>query len=156
MTPMDLYEALKYIHILAAVAWVGGVIRGHVHGAWVNRKDADPSEMLRYIQLEAFLGQRYYMPASIIVVLAGVGMVLESGWNFSDTWIVIGIVLYLTSVVIGAVVLTPQSEKIVAGLAAGPPDAALQETIKKVVLLSRIDLVILVLVIADMVIKPGT
>jgi uncharacterized membrane protein len=153
---MDLYEALKYIHVLAAAAWVGGTILSQVHGMWVAKKN-DPHDFNSFIDFQAYLGTRYFMPLAIVVIAAGIGMVLEAeAWGFGDTWILIGIALYAASVAIGAGFLGPQSEKIKAALASGgPPDTALQAKINTVVLASRIDTVILILVVGDMVIKPG-
>ena len=152
---MDLYELLKFIHVLAAASWVGGVVLSQVQGAWVAKKD-DPHDFRSFIDFQAYLGTRYFMPLAIVVVAAGVGMVLDGPWGFGDTWIVIGIVLYAASVAMGAGFLGPQSEKIKEALASGgPPDTALQAKIKNVILVSRIDMVVLVLVVADMVIKPG-
>jgi hypothetical protein len=153
---MDLYEALKYIHVLAAAAWVGGVVLSQVQGAWVNKKN-DPHDFNSFIEFQAYLGTRYFMPLAITVLVAGVAMVLDAeAWGFGDTWILIGIVIYAASVAIGAGFLGPQSEKIREALAAGgPPDTALQAKIKNVVLASRVDFVLMVLVVGDMVIKPG-
>ena len=152
---MSYYELLKFVHVVMAIIWVGGAITIQVL-AFRILKTNDPIRLSNLTGDAGVLGERLFAPASGILVIMGVLMVLDSGWDFSDTWIVIGIALYVVSVVIGAAFLSPLSEKITAGLSAGgPPDAALQEQIKKVVMLSRIDLVILVLVVADMVIKPG-
>ena len=153
---MDIYEALKFIHVLAAASWVGGVVLSQVQGAWVAKKN-DPHDFNSFIAFQAYLGTRYFMPLAIVVIAAGIGMVLEAeAWGFGDTWIVIGIALYSISVAFGAGFLGPQSEKIKEALAAGgPPDTAIQAKIKNVILVSRIDTVVLILVVADMVIKPG-
>jgi uncharacterized membrane protein len=152
---MDLYEILKFVHVLAAAAWVGGVVLSQVQAAWVAKKN-DPHDFNSFIDFQAYLGTRYFMPLAIVVVAAGIGMVLDGPWEFTDTWIIIGIALYAASVAMGAGFLGPQSEKIKQALAAGgPPDTALQAKIDKVVLVSRIDMVVLILVVADMVIKPG-
>jgi uncharacterized membrane protein len=135
---------------------VGGVVLSQVQGAWVNKKN-DPHDSLSFMAFQAYLGKRYFMPLAITVVAAGVAMVLDAeAWGFGDTWILIGIALYVLSVVMGAGFLGPQSEKVTEALAAGgPPDTALQATIDRIVLVSRVDLVVLILVVADMVIKPG-
>jgi uncharacterized membrane protein len=152
---VSLYDLLKFIHVLAAASWVGGAAVGIVQGAWVRRKN-DPNDFSSFIDFQAYLGTRYFAPLAIVVVAAGVGMVLDSpAWDFTDTWIIIGIALYLVSVLTGSLYLGPQSEKIKEGLASGPPDTALQARINNVVLATRIDMVVLIAVVADMVIKPG-
>src|ERR687883_1607778 len=109
---MDLYEALKFIHVLAAASWVGGVVLTQVNGAWLNKKN-DPHDFTTFVSFQAYLGKRYFMPLAITVVAAGIAMVLDAeAWGFGDTWILIGIALYVLSVVMGAGFLGPQSEKI--------------------------------------------
>lgn len=152
---MTLYELFKTIHVLAAAAWVGGVVVSQVHGAWVARRDR-PEDFVHFIDLQAWLGNRYFAPLAVLTIAAGIAMVVQSGWNFSDTWILIGIALWVLSVAVGAGYLGPQSEKIRAGLVAGgPPEAALQQRIDRVKFVSQADMVVLVLVVVDMVIKPG-
>lgn len=151
---MDLFEALKFVHVLAAVAWVGGAILSQAQVAWVQGKGAQAFADL--IDFQAWLSTRYFAPLAVVVVLAGIGMVIVSGYNFTDTWIVIGIVLFLVTMFTGMLYLGPQSEKIKEALGpGGERDAALQARIDRVTLATRIDLAVLVLVIADMVIKPG-
>lgn len=154
---MTLYELFKTLHVLAAVAWVGGVIISQVLAAIaVKAARENPQKLIEFVKDQAWLGQRYFAPASIVVILAGVAMVIESGWNFSDLWIVIGIAIYLVSVVIGMFFLTPGSEKMLAvATERGVEDPETQQLAQRLTTLSRVDLVLLVLVVADMVVKPG-
>ena len=152
---MSLYEFLKIVHIVAAMGWVGGAILSQVHSAFVQRR-ANPQDLMTFIEFQATLGQKYFAPLAGIVAAAGIGMVIDSAaWGFTDTWVIIGIVLFLVSSLTGTFYLGPQTDKIKAGLA-GAPDTALEKRIKNVVLATRIDLAILILVVADMVVKPGT
>ena len=150
-----MYELLKTIHVLAAIAWVGGVIMGQVQGARLARSQ-DPQRFLAYAQEQSWLGKNFYAPVSVVVLLAGIGMVAESGWAFTDLWIIIGIVLFAATVILGMLFLSPLGEKIVAGLTSGEgPTAALEADVTRIKLLSQIDLVLLVLVVINMVVKPG-
>jgi len=155
---MTLYELLKTLHVLAAVAWVGGVIISQVlAGVAVKAAPTNPQKLVEFVRDQAWLGKRYFAPASIVVILAGVAMVIESGWNFSDLWIVIGITIYVVSVVLGIAFLTPGSEKMLAvATARGVEDPEAQQLAQRLTMLSRVDLVLLVLVVVNMVIKPGT
>lgn len=151
---MTLYDLLKTIHVLAAMAWVGGAILSQVNNAFVQKR-ANVQDLMTFVEFQATLGKRYFAPLAGIVVAAGVGMVIDSAWDFSDTWVVIGITLWLVSSLVGTFYLGPQTEKIRAGLAGGE-DTALERRIRNVIFATRVDLAILVLVVADMVIKPGT
>lgn len=152
---MDVYEVFKTIHVVAAVAWVGGVILSQVNAALATRS-GEQARLHGFIQDQAWLGKHYFAPAAIVLILAGIAMVIESGWEFADLWIVIGIALWVASVIIGAGFLGPRSEQLTAELEQkGMDDPGVQSLANQLALLSRADLVILLLVVTDMVVKPG-
>ena len=150
-----MYELFKTIHIVAAVVWVGGVILSQVNGALAARS-GEQARLLGFVKDQAWLGKHYYAPAAITLVIAGIVMVVDSGWEFSDLWIVIGIALWALSVIIGMFFLGPKSEQLVATVEQkGMGDAGAQSLNRQLALLSQVDLVILVLVVINMVVKPG-
>lgn len=152
---MSLYEFLKTIHVLAAVAWGGAAAVSHFLG-FLAERSGDPQRMATYVEDQAWLGKHYYAPASITVLIAGIAMVVVSGWQFTDAWIVIGLVLFLMIVPLGMFVLSPKSEQLAAAIRErGLEDPGVQAQAEQLKRFALIDLLLLVLVIADMVIKPG-
>ena len=152
---MDIYEVFKTIHVVAAIAWVGAVILSQVNAALATRS-GEQARLYGFIQDQAWLGKHYFAPAAIILILAGIAMVIESGWEFADLWIVMGIALWVASVIIGAGFLGPRSEKLTTELEQkGMDDPGVQALANQLALLSRADLVILLLVVIVMVVKPG-
>lgn len=150
-----MYDLFKTIHVVAAVAWVGGVILAQVNAALAFRS-GEKVRIQGFIRHQEWLGTRYFAPASGTVVLAGVAMVIESGWEFADLWIVIGIALFVASSVIGAAFLGPQSARFATLLEQKDlDDPEVHSLGNRIALLSRVDLVILVAVVIDMVVKPG-
>lgn len=150
-----MYELFKTIHIIAAVLWVGAVILSQVNGALAARS-GEQARMLGFVRDQAWLGKHYFAPTAVILLIAGMVMVVDSGWAFSDLWIVIGIALFAASVIIGMFFLGPKSERLIVDIEQkGMGDAGVQQLGKQLALLSQVDLVILVLVVANMVIKPG-
>jgi uncharacterized membrane protein len=152
---MSLYELLKLIHVLAAIAWIGTAIEQQFVG---NRATSskDPRRIEHFVDEAEWVGVRVMTPAAIVVVIAGVAMVIESAWNFSDTWILIGIGLFFVTSLNGMLYLTPQSKKLKVAIAdRGLDDEGVMNNIRTLTLASRIDLLVLVLIVADMVIKPG-
>jgi uncharacterized membrane protein len=149
---MDLFELFKFLHVVAAAAWVGGAILSQAQILWVrSRSDQSFAE---FIDFQAWLSTRYFAPLSMLVLTAGIGMVIVSGYNFTDGWVLVGLVLYAITTLNGMFYLGPETEKVKEGLATGPRDTALQARIDRVTLATRIDAAVLVLVVADMVIKP--
>jgi uncharacterized membrane protein len=152
---MTLYEFLKLIHVLGAIAWVGTSIEQQLVGARAMSSNAK-GRLAHFVDEAEWVGVRIMTPAAILVVIAGVLMVIESGWNFSDTWILIGIGLFVLTSLNGMVFLTPQTKRLKLSIAErGEDDASVQAFVKRVTLASRIDLLILIAIVADMVIKPG-
>ena len=152
---MTLYEFLKLIHVLGAIAWVGTSIEQQLVGARAMSSN-EKGRLAHFVDEAEWVGVRIMTPAAILVVTAGVLMVIESGWNFSDTWILIGIGLFVLTSLNGMVFLTPQTKRLKLSIAeSGEDDASVQALVKRVTLGSRIDLLILIAIVADMVIKPG-
>ena len=153
---MSLYEFFKTIHILGAVAWGGAVIVTQFLG-FLAVKSGDQQRMLGFVEDQNWLGKHYFAPTAITVLLAGIAMVIESGWEFADPWIVIGLVLFFATVFLGMFVLGPKGEALATAIRErGLSDPGVQAQAQQMANLSRIDVALLVVIIADMVIKPGT
>ena len=152
---MSLYELFKTIHILGAVAWGGAVIVTQFLG-YLAVSSGDQNRMLGFVDDQNWLGKHYFAPTAVTVLVAGIAMVIQSGWEFEDPWIAIGLVLFFATVFLGMFVLGPKGEKLSAAIREkGLADPGVQAQSKQLANLSRIDLVLLVVLIADMVIKPG-
>lgn len=153
---MSLYEGLLAVHILAAVLWVGGAAMILILFTKLSKANEGPT-IGKLGNIAGELGTKYFMPLSIVVLGSGIWMVLEGGWEFEDLWVVFGLLGIVATVVIGAGFLGPGGEKLnvlVAEKGPGAPEVVAQQ--EKMMMLSRLDLAILVLVVLDMAIKPGT
>ena len=71
---MDFYLLFVYIHILAAIAWVGGALAINLLGTRVARS-SDPDELPKLGHQIEWFGLRYFLPISIITFVAG--LILE-------------------------------------------------------------------------------
>jgi hypothetical protein len=90
-------------------------------------------------------------------VIFGIALVIESdAWSFDSLWIVLGLVGFAATFVTGLFMIKPASERIGAAMEreGGRLTPALRTDIRKLIVMSRLDYVVLFLVIADMVIKP--
>ena len=151
---MNYYEFLKSVHVLMAVVWVGGAIAIQILAFRILREN-DAMRLATFSRDAGFLGQKVFAPASGILALAGVLMVIDA-WDFSDTWIMIGIAGFLATVVTGLFYLTPTANKMAEEIEQkGPTDPSVQSLIKRLVSISRVDAIVLSIVVLNMVIKPG-
>lgn len=150
------YNTLKFLHVLAAITWVGGAIYAQALATKVMR-EGDAAHLARLAGDLGDLGKRLNLPAAVSVLVFGVWLVAISAWNFTDAWILIGLGGIAATIVTGAFFLGPEAERL--GKLAperDPADPEIQRRIRRIFAISRIDLVVLVLVVADMVFKPGS
>jgi uncharacterized membrane protein len=152
---MNLYDFLKSVHVLAAVIWVGGAFSMQFLGTRAV-SSRDPEKMAAFGQNAEWLGSRVYMPASLVVLASGIWAVFDGSWSWGDFWILWGLAGVAFSAIVGAAYLGPESARIGALSAQrGPDDSEVVRRRDRLVLVSRIELVILLSVVFVMVTKPG-
>lgn len=148
-----MYEFLLFIHVLAAVIWVGGGITVNIFGSKLV-KENNPETLAGFARQTAFIGSRVYAPVSALLFVVGVLMVLDR-WDFKDLWIAIGVAGFLYSFVTGAAILGPLSGRTAKLISAsGADDPQVRKNISKLFLLGRIEIMVMILVIAAMTLKP--
>jgi uncharacterized membrane protein len=135
-----------------AVIWVGGGLMMQFFGIRASMS-GDPSRLATLGEDIEWIANRVFIPSSLLAFLSGVALVLESDfWGFGDDWIVIGLLLYAVTFFAGLLFLGPESARIGALQAAGSPEAGPRTL--RLILLSRLDLVVLFLLVYDMTVKP--
>jgi uncharacterized membrane protein len=150
------YEWLKAIHVLAAVIWVGGAATLQAL-AFVVLRSKDPREMASFSRNAGFVGERLFTPASLVLVVFGAWAVHEGGWSYSQTWLWVGVIVFAASFVVGAGFIGPEAGRLSRAIEAGGPESPeARMRLNRILLVSRIELVFLLLIVLDMVTKPGT
>jgi len=89
-----------FLHIGAAVLWVGGGITLHVIGRRALAS-GDRQRMLQFSQDADWIGPRFYAPLSIVLLLAGFKLVSDLNYDMSTTFVSIGLTGWLISFGIG-------------------------------------------------------
>ena len=148
-----MYDVVKYVHIVCAIIWVGGATYSQLLGFLVARS-GDPTDIPKMARNFERIGTRVFLPASIILFLAGLFMTINR-WSFQTTWISIAIALWLVSVLIGAVYVGPRLPKMAGAFDAdGPRSTAGLGLLRSIILISRAELVMLFVIVGLMVLKP--
>jgi uncharacterized membrane protein len=148
------YIILKSLHVLAAVTWVGGGLTQNILAARLIKSN-DGNLMARFAREAEWIGTHIYLPSSLVLLGLGIWMVATEAWNFTDLWIVIGILGFLATVITGAFFIGPTAKKVAAGIEAnGPDDPSVKSSIETMLKVGRVDLAVLLLVVVDMVVKP--
>jgi uncharacterized membrane protein len=153
---MESYDWLLLGHILAAIAWVGGAITMQTVGARLVRAES-PEAVAAFARTAEWIGPRLYMPASLAVLGFGIALVAASdAWSIGQLWIVLALVGIAISAIGGAVFFGPQAKRIGEALRSeGAESERAQALIRRLFVVGRIDLVVLLLIVVDMVLKPG-
>ncbi len=148
------FAVFKLIHVGVAVFWVGGGLLLTALAMKAERT-SDPEELATVARQAAFAGEKLFAPAGLVVLAMGITMVINHHIGFGTTWVDIGLAGYALSFTTGVAVLAPLARRIVtlsdtAGAAAPETQAA----IGRILLIARVDVGVLLLVVADMLMKP--
>jgi uncharacterized membrane protein len=150
---MTLYEALLFFHILAVAVWVGGSIMLGFISARVEGT-GDTEYRARFAKSAGVVGPIIGVSAALVLA-SGVWMVLDSdAIELSQTWVWLGLALFGVSLVVGAAYFGPASNRIVAALEGGQTEEA-DRRARQFNLVSRLDTLLLVVILGVMVFKPG-
>lgn len=148
---------LQYLHVLGAMVWVGGGVMLLLMGARAQTS-TDPSAIAEFASTLRYVGLRALMPAVVIVLVTGVWLVLDSSeWQFSQTWVILALALFALAFLIGAIYLSRvgiEMERVVDAGAERTADAA--ALVRRWRLGYAVVLLILLVVLWDMIVKPGT
>lgn len=149
---MTLYELLLFAHIMGVAVWVGGSI---MLGFISNRveKSGDAEYRARFAKSASVVGPVIGVSA-LLVLGTGIGMVAESAVELSETWVWLGLALFGLSAVVGGAYFAPASNKIVQALEGGKQEEA-DRRAKTFNRVSMLDTLLLVVIVAIMVFKPG-
>ncbi len=152
--PNHWYAAFKTVHVVFAVAWIGGGLMLTILALRAQR-ETDPKAVVTVARQAAFAGEKIFAPAGLVVFLMGIAMMINTDWGWGKFWVVAGLVGYATTFVTGIAVLSPLAKKIEASAEQnGPEHPATIALIDRILLIARVDVAVLLLVIVDMITKP--
>ena len=152
--PSTWYAIFKLVHVGVAVFWVGGGLLLTALAIRARRSD-DPEELATVARQATFVGEKLFAPAGGIVLAMGIAMVVNLHLGFGTTWITIALVGWALSFVVGIAVLSPRAKRLTAlfdTVGAAAPET--QAAVRQILLIARLDVGVLLLVVADMVMKP--
>jgi uncharacterized membrane protein len=152
----DAYKWLLAFHILFAVMWVGSDVAIQI---FVIRAKRAGGDRVAYFASEIeWYGTRVLIPTSLLLVILGFILLHESSgaYDLGQGWVTFGFVVWLLSFIAGSAYLGPESGRLGKLVEErGPDDPEYQRRLNRIFFVSRIELVLLILVVLDMAIKPG-
>jgi uncharacterized membrane protein len=150
----SLYDWLLFVHIVAAMVWVGGLVALSVLATLVHR-GADHDAISRFVGSLRVFGPVVLAPAALALLGFGIWLVVDAdAWDFGQTWILLALGVFIAAFLVGAVFQSRSALAAQRAVAAGDDGEAIRH-------LARwswgMRLIVLLLVVAtwDMVFKPG-
>ena len=153
---MDLYRLLLFVHVLAAGIWVGGAVTTYLLGERMyatNDRGALRTMLAQYEKMGQFL----FMPAALGTLIAGLLLVWEGSWDWTEPFVLVGLLGIVATIFVGAIALTGKEKAFEEALE--KPETSetdLRALFMQVRTLSRIDVGLIVVIIFFMTVKPGT
>jgi len=148
---MDWYSIFKFLHVAAAVCWVGGGVILMFLGVLATRAKDDAAQMT-VIKQTASLATNWFIPASMSTLIFGI-VTAALGGLWGDAWVILGLLGFAATFSTGFFVIRPSADAIAAAESAGRRDVALANA-GRMMQVAKFDYVMLFTVIADMVLKP--
>ena len=151
---MSRYELLVFVHVLAAAAWFGAALLSIVLLEVASRANDTPW-LVRFGEYDEKLAQFLFIPSAILTLLAGLALVFDGPWSFSeDGWVIAGLLLLVGIFALGLGLIVPAGKKLAELAQADASAAIVQEQIGKLKTLSWIDIGLLAAAIFFMTTKP--
>lgn len=149
-----LYLLLKFVHIVSAIVWIGGLVALVTLNARMAR--AGNGMMLSALgQQSEFFGRSILGPAIGLTLLAGAATAGVVGFPFTSAWIVWGIVGFVLSIAIGVVAVGRAASglaDLAQRVALGDPRVAAAR--RRLIALNVANILLLLSIVWAMVFKP--
>ena len=152
---MTWYEFWLFLHVLAAITWVGGAGAIQVFGI-LTKRAADPAKTAFFIANASWAVLRVFLPASLLVFVSGVGLVETGFWDWDETFIVVGLVLWAAVSLVAFGFLGRAMAQAGSRLATEGPSPPLMLRIRNLVWTSRALLATLLVIVFLMTVQPGS
>jgi uncharacterized membrane protein len=151
---MTWYTFFKSLHVLAAITWVGGAVMIQAYALRIMRS-TDARRTAEFAKDTELISMRLFIPTTWVLLLAAIGMMVNLHWSWGQNWVVFGLIAWVVSFIVGAGFLGPETGRIGKIIEReGPESPEAQWRIKRTLLVSRLELVVLIVVVVNMVVKP--
>ena len=146
---------LHFLHQLAAIVWLGGVLAANVLQVRIGR-GRDQAVQASLLRQSDFYGRAVIAPAAVVVLLTGLLLVAQmDDASWSDFWVAWGLAGIAVSLALGGTLIRATNAEL-RRLADGPTldDPRWSALQRRAATLYGINLVLLLSVVWAMVFKP--
>jgi uncharacterized membrane protein len=124
----------------------------------IRAQRAGPDRVAYFASEVEWYGTRVLLPASLALVIIGFILLhLSAGaYDLGQGWVAFGFAGWLFSAIVGSAYLGPESGRLSKLVEErGPEDPEYLRRLARIFFVSRIELIILIIVVLDMTINPG-
>jgi len=152
---MSWYELLLFLHVLAMATWVGS--NAAIMVLATRALSVGGQTFGTFAINAAWWASRAHPAAGVVLLLTGFGMVADADLSVGETWVLLAIIGLVAAFAIGGALIGRTSDELSSQVqtANGELTPELRPLAERLILFSRIELALLVLIVADMVAKPG-
>ena len=146
-------QTLLVLHIIGVATWLGGNMVLAFVGPRIG--SAEASTRVWWAETQGAMARVLYNIAGILVLVTGVGLVLDSDFfEFSNMFVSIGFLAVIIGAVLGMAVFGPGSRALAAAIRDG--DAEAERTVSaRLTAFGVLDTIVVVVTIVAMVAKWG-
>lgn len=148
------YSVFKMIHVGAAVLWVGGGTFLIIAAVMAELADNE-AHLLEVGRLADQIASKVFPAMSFVVLIFGIAMTMNAEIPYDQFWIIFGLIAWAASAATGIFFLTPQAKTLTQLMRErGAHDPAVQDRLRRILLVARFDIALMFLIVFDMVVKP--
>jgi uncharacterized membrane protein len=116
---MTVYDVLKFVHILLAIAAVGSNL---TYGIWIGRAVRDPRQLAFVLRGVKMLDDRIANPSYALLLVTGLAMLYVRRLAWTTPWILTSLILYVVVIALGMRGYTPVLRRQIETLERRGPD----------------------------------
>lgn len=148
---MELNDILLIIHIAAAGTWLGANVLQAVVPGLAARQGVEA--VAGWFRVAGELSKKLYMPASILLLITGIVMVIQNdAFEFESPFVVVGFGMIVVGALLGVFVFDPGSSEAADAVESGD-QARVKAATSRLATFGTIDTLLLLLTIAAMVMR---
>jgi uncharacterized membrane protein len=148
-----LFEILKTVHVLAAIAAFGANISYFV---WFRRAVNNPEARTYTLRTIRLMERAYVNPSYAVAGVTGLWLIQESHWDFTTPWVVVSIVMYLLMMALGIAVYAPLMRRQIRLAEAGGEDSGEYRKVDRLAnSIAAVLVVVVVFVVYIMTVSPA-
>jgi len=149
---MTAYVFIKWLHVLAAITALGANL---TYGVWLSLASKDQRSLAFALRGIRFLDGRIANPAYGLLLITGLLMVYVGGLPLSTPWILVALVLYVITTLVGILAFGPALRRQIAfAESPGPSSPEYQQAARQGLLFGILTIALVVAIVFLMVVKP--